>query len=294
MRKTIPCAGFLLLLASTASAQIAPPVPGAQPEVVTLRGVKFYSLPDAKGTVAAAQKALDADPKNVDLLQKLEQAQAGVWQYREAVATCTRALALALNNADLYIERGHRDLALRRFTQARADLDRAVQLDATKLDAYYHLGLAHYFLGEFSEAADAFRHAVDKAPTVESRINSTNWLYASLRRAGKTDEAAQALAKVTPNVTTADSHSQFYLNLLRFFQRSKNENEVVPPEPPRDNAVDPEPELRFDTVAYGVGNWFLYNGNKAKALEYFDKIAKGHVWVTWGFVGADVDSATRR
>lgn len=294
MRKTIACTGFLFLLASAAAAQVMPPAPGAQPEVVTLRGVKFYSLSDTKGAVAAAQKALDADPKNVDLLQKLEQAQAGVWQYREAVATCTSALALAPNNADLYIERGHRDLALRKFTQARADLDRAVQLDPTKLDAYYHLGLAHYFLGEFAEAAGAFGHAVDKAPTVESRINSMNWFYASLRRAGKTGDATQALAKITPDVTTADSHSQFYLNLLRFFQRSKTEAEVVPPEPARDDTADFEPELRFDTVAYGVGNWFLYNGNRAKALEYFDKIAKGHVWVTWGFVGADVDSVAGR
>ncbi len=50
----------------------------------------FYSLPDEKGVVAAARKNLAADPKNPDLLMKLEAAQVSVWQDREAVATCTR------------------------------------------------------------------------------------------------------------------------------------------------------------------------------------------------------------
>ncbi len=56
-------------------------------------------------------------------------------------------------------------------------------LDPKDMAAYYHLGLAHYFLGEFGEAADAFGHAVETAPDNDERINSINWLYAALRRA---------------------------------------------------------------------------------------------------------------
>jgi tetratricopeptide (TPR) repeat protein len=37
--------------------------------------------------------------------------------------------------------------------------------------AYYHLGLAHYFLGEFTQAVDAFHHAVETAPNTDERIN---------------------------------------------------------------------------------------------------------------------------
>ena len=50
----------------------------------------------------------------------------------------------------------------------------------------------------------------------------------------------------------------------------------------------------FDTVAYGVGNWYLYNGEPAKAQEYFSRIVKGHVWVTWGFIGAETEVAQWR
>lgn len=257
-------------------------------QVISALGTKFYSLADEKGVVAAAQKSLAAEPKNADLLLRLAQAQAAVWQDREAAETCTRALAIAPENADLYLERGHRELPLREFTRARADLERAVALDPKKVDAYYHLGLAHYFLGEFAPSAEAFRHAVELAPNTDSRINSTNWVYASSRRANQRQEAASAIAQITPEMKNSAEHTQFYLNLVRFFQGAMTETQALPPEPPPDNS-DTEVELRFDTVAYGVGNWHLYNNDAAKAQEYFRRIVKGHVWITWGFIGAETE-----
>jgi tetratricopeptide (TPR) repeat protein len=242
-------------------------------QVTSKLGRTFNSLPDPKEVVAVAEK-------NGDLL-KLVQAQISVWQDREAVETLTRAIA------DLYTERGHRYLPLRDFTKARADLKRAVELNPKNMAAYYHLGLAHYFLNEFNEAADAFAQAVATAPNTDERINSTNWLYAALRRAGKTAEAAKALEAVPPDMTNESPHTRFYLNLVRFFQGRMTEAEALPPEPPASN-TDQEVELPFDTVAYGIGNWYLYNGNPAKAQEYFRRVMKGHVWVTWGFIGSEL------
>jgi tetratricopeptide (TPR) repeat protein len=154
--------------------------------------------------------------------------------------------------------------------------------------AYYHLGLAHYFLGEFGQAADAFRHAVETAPNTDERINSTNWLFAALRRARRNDEALKALEAIPPEMTNQEPHTRFYLNLVRFFQGRMSESEALPPEPPAGN-TDTEAELPFDTVAYGIGNWYLSGGDTAKAREYFGRILKGHVWITWGFVGAETD-----
>ena len=259
-----------------------------RPETTSKLGTKFYSLADEKGAVAGAQKNLAADTKNPDLLLKLAQAQISVWQDREAVETLTRALAISPQNADLYTERGHRELPLREFARARTDLSRAAALNPKNMAAYYHLGLAHYFLGEFTPAADAFRHAVETAPNTDERINSTNWLYAALRRAKRTAEAAKALEAIPPEMTNQEPHTRFYLNLVRFFQGRMSESEALPPEPPAGN-TDPEVELPFDTVAYGIGNWHLSGGDTAKAQEYFHRILKGHVWITWGFVGAETE-----
>ncbi len=262
-------------------------------EVTSPLGTKFYSLADDKGVVAAARKAADGDALNADLLLKLAQAQASVWQEREAVEACTRGLALAPNRADLLTERGHRYLPLREFQKARADLTRAVALDAKNMAGYYHLGLAHYFLGEFAEAADAFQHAVETAPNTDERINSTNWVYAALRRANRPQDAARAAAAITPEMTNKEPHTLHYLNLVRLFQGRLTEAQITPPEPPRDGS-DTEAELRFDTVVYGVGNWHLYNGDRAEAQEYFRRVVEGKVWVTWGFIGAERELAAGR
>lgn len=271
---------LVLIFASPSRAQTAPVL-----EYTSSLGTKFYSLPDEKGTIAAAQKSLTADPSNPDLLLKLAQAHAAVWQDREAVATLTQAIAIASQNAALFTERGHRQLPLREFSRALSDLNRAVALNPKDADAYYHLGLAHYFLGEFAQAAEAFRKAVELAPNTDSRINSTNWTYASLRRANQPEDAARILSGITPEMKNSDPHSVFYLSLVRFFQGSLSESQAVPPA----DHSDTEAELHFDTVAYGVGNWHLYNGRPAKAQEYFDSILKGQVWITWGFVGAEAE-----
>jgi len=257
-------------------------------ELTSPLGTKFYSIPDEKGVVAAAQKAAAADPRSADLQLKLAQAHASVWQDQEAVAACTRGLQMQPNYVDLLIERGHRYLPLRQFDKARMDLSAAVRLDPKKMDAYYHLGLAHYFLRDFAKAADAFQHAVDLAPNNDERINSTNWLYASLRRANRKADAAQAAEAIPPDMTNTAPHTLHYLNLVRLFQGRAKEEAILPPVPPRDGS-DTEAELAFDTVTYGVGNWHLYNGEAARAQEYFKRVLQGKVWITWGFVGSECE-----
>jgi tetratricopeptide (TPR) repeat protein len=251
-------------------------------------GAKFFSLPDDKGAIAEAKQNLAANPSDPALLLKLAQAQFAVWQDKQAVVTLTKAITIAPTNGDLYIERGHRELPLREFAKARADLKRGAELSPKNMAAYYHLGLSHYFLGEFAEAGEAFHHAFETAPDDDERINATNWLYASLRRAGKKEEAAKALEAIPPDMTNKAAHTKFYLNLVRFFQGRMSESDALPPEPPAGN-TDQETELVFDTVAYGIGNWHLYNGEPTKAQEYFRRIMKGHVWITWGFVGAETE-----
>jgi tetratricopeptide (TPR) repeat protein len=257
----------------------------AQTTRVELRsplGRDFHSLPDDKGLVAAAEKALAEHPNDVKLILKLSQAHAAVWEDKEAVAVCTRGLKIDPNNVDLLIERGHRELPLRQFAQGRDDLERAAHLDPKQTEAYYHLGLAHYFMGEFAPAADAFCKGRDLVTAQDSLVNFTNWCYVALRRAGKKEEAGKALEKIPPDMQSNAGHTEFYFNLVRFYQGLKTEAAILPPPP-----TDTESELSFDTIAYQLGSWHLYNGDAAKANEYFARVSRGNVWVTWGFVGAE-------
>ncbi len=250
-------------------------------------GREFQSLPDEKGVVAEAEKALAANPEDVKLILKLSLAHAAVWEDQEAVAACTRGLTIDPANVGLLVERGHRELPLRMFAEARADLKRATELDPHQSEGFYHLGLAHYFLGDFAPAAEAFCKGRDLVTNQDSLVNFTNWCYVALRRAGKKDEAAKALEKIPPEMKSNAGHTTLYFNLVRFYQGRKTEAEVLPPAPK--DPADTEAELSFDTIAYQVGNWHLYNGHPDKAKQYFEQVSKGHVWVTWGFVGSTIE-----
>jgi tetratricopeptide (TPR) repeat protein len=255
-------------------------------ELTSGLGRNLYSLPDDE-SVTAARKNLAADPKNVERILQLSKAQAGRRQYKEAVATSTDGLALAPKNADLYLERGHRELGLREFKAAMNDLEQATRLAPEMLDAFYHLGLAHYFLSEFDEAAASFDKARSLAKNNDSLIDCSNWLYVSLRRAGKEQDAAQVLTRITPEVKNTEPHLYFYLRLLRFYQGQLTAEVVLPPPP--SGPGDLEAELAFDTVGYGVGNWRLYHHDTSEASGLFRNVVKGEAWNSWGFIGSEME-----
>jgi tetratricopeptide (TPR) repeat protein len=276
---------FLAAYGLTAYLSSQTPVHGAL-ELTSSLGRKLYALPEDQ-SVADARKNLAADPRNVSLLLQLAHAQASRRQYREAIATATAGLAFAPNNADLYLERGHRELGLREFKAAMKDLEQATQLAPEMLDAHYHLGLAHYFSGEFDDAAASFDQARSLAKNDDSLIDCSNWLYVSLRRAGKEQQAELVLARITPEVKNTEPHLYFYLRLLHFYQGKLTEEAVLPPPPA--GPADLEGELSFNTVTYGVGNWRVYHHHRSEAMGLFRSVVNGEAWNSWGFIGSELE-----
>lgn len=255
-------------------------------ETTSLLRRQLYSLPD-DGTIATAQRKLEADPKNVNLVLALSKAQAARRQYKEAVVTCTAGLKFAPDNADLLLERGHRELGLREFPAAQTDLERAAKLNPKQLDIFYHLGLAYYFQIQFKNAAESFRKALNLAQNSDSVIDCSNWLYVSLRRARDEPAAAQVLQRITPDLQNKEPHLLFYLKLLHFYQGAVSQQEIIPPKPASPD--DLESELAFDTINYGVGNWHLYHAEPQSARELFQAVVTGQAWNSWGFIGSELE-----
>ncbi len=270
--------GLALIMASLAAAPAL--------EVTSGLGRRLYALPD-NGTIAAARRQVQAHPSDPKLVLALSLAEAGQRQYREAVATDTRGLAAAPADAVLLLERGHRELGLREFAAAQRDLDRATQLDPMQLQAHYHQGLAHYFQGQFAAAAESFRQARDLARSNDDLIDCSNWLYVSLRRAGEEKTAEAVLERIGPGVTNTEPHLAFYLRLIRFYQGKLPEAQLLPPKPK--DPSDTEAELSYDTVAYGLGNWHLYNKDESRQRELFRSVVGGEAWNAWGFVGSETE-----
>src|SRR5216117_2750058 len=115
-----------LVAASVAAAAAAG---GQSVQYRSAAGVEYRSQPDT-GAIARAEQALAADPRNVQRFVDLGVAQSGARQFREAIETFTRGLAVSPDNALLLRWRGHRYLSVREFDRALADLTRGASIDS--------------------------------------------------------------------------------------------------------------------------------------------------------------------
>jgi hypothetical protein len=48
-------------------------------------------------------------------------------------------------------------------------------------------------------------------------------------------------------------------------------------------------DIQIATQGYGVGNWYLVNGDKGKAKAIYDRVVAGKAWAAFGFIAAEAD-----
>jgi tetratricopeptide (TPR) repeat protein len=250
-------------------------------EYRTPAGVEYRSQRDT-GAIARAESALAADPRNVDKIIALGVAQSGVRQYREAIATFTRGVGIAPKNALLYRWRGHRYLSTRQFDKAMNDLQRGARLDSTIYGIWYHLGIVRFVRRDFAGAADAFTRALPMSPDSAERAGSTDWLWMSLSRAGRKADA-QALLDRHPDVPNAGNA---YAQRLRLYRGEVSPDSVFTPADTSD--------IQVATLSYGIGNWYLVQGDTAKARSWFERSVTSGGWPAFGFIMSEVELRSSR
>ena len=263
----------LVLAASGAGAT------GASAQSVQYRspaGVEYRSLPDT-GTIAQAERQLSADPRNVERIIALGLAQSGARQFREAIATFTRGLALEPDNPTLLRWRGHRYLSVREMDRAREDLTRGLRLDSTNYGILYHLGIVRFAEGDFEGAARAFASAQPRAPNAGELAGATDWLWMALARAGKSAEAKAMLDRRPDSLPVTNAYTQ----RLRLYRGEIGPDAVITPADTSDVAVA--------TLSYGVGNWFLVRGDTARARTWFERSVGSGGWPGFGFILSEVE-----
>jgi tetratricopeptide (TPR) repeat protein len=244
-------------------------------------GVEYRAQRDT-GAIARAESALAADPRNVDRIIALGVAQSGVRQYREAITTFTRGLAIAPTNAVLFRWRGHRYLSTRQFERALADLTRGAELDSTIYGIWYHLGIVKFARRDFAGAVEAFSRALPIAPDSGERAGSTDWLWMSLSRAGRPAEA-QALLDRKPDVTPGGNA---YDQRLRLYRGQVSPDSVFTPADTSDIAIA--------TLSYGVGNWYLVRGDTVQARQWFERSVASGGWPAFGFIVSELELRSAR
>jgi tetratricopeptide (TPR) repeat protein len=239
-------------------------------------GVEYRSMPDT-GAIARAERALSADPRNVSLFIQLGMAQSAMRQFREAIQTFSRGLEVAPDNPMLLRWRGHRYLSVRELERALADLERGLRLDSTNYGILYHLGIVRFARGEYARAAELFARGQPRAPDAGELAGSTDWLWMSLMRAGKAAEAKAMLARRPDSLPVNNA----YTRRLQLYRGEIGPDEVFTP---ADTA-----DVQVATLSFGLGNWYLLNGDTARAKEWFRKSVASGGWPGFGFILSEIE-----
>jgi tetratricopeptide (TPR) repeat protein len=229
--------------------------------------------------------------------------EAYLYHYQKAIEIFTEGLEKYPESFRLYRHRGHRYITVREFDKAIEDLTKASNLmqgalleiepdgqpnklnkplSSTQFNIWYHLGLAYYLKGDFTNAEKAYLECMNVSDNDDLITATVDWLYMTYRRENKITEAAKLLEKIHDGMTIIENDS--YLKRLHLY------NGVLPVDSVLNvNASNDDIDLALATQGYGVGNWYLYNGDTTKAIEIFDRVLAGKHFSAFGFIAAEAD-----
>jgi tetratricopeptide (TPR) repeat protein len=305
--RLLKAAGIWLLLSSGAAFPGQDVPAASEYEAISLVGKKLVASAPDEAAVALYRKARVEFERNSNEINTiwLGRRAAYLGLYRESVRVFSDGLERFPESFRLLRHRGHRYITLRLFGRAVADLKRAAALSAsapldvepdgipnrarkplsnTQFNIWYHLGLAHYLEGDFASAVEAYRECLKWSKNDDLKTAATDWLFMSLRRLGRDEEAAKCLAPVRERMTIIENGA-YHQRLLVYKGLRKPESLLEMPAGlnERDRA------LNFAVQAYGLGNWHLYNGDAAKAKTLFVRLVEEGSWAAFGTIAAEAE-----
>ena len=300
---------FLLMSVMSATAQILPDVPEGA-EAISLSGEPLY-MPDPTNETVLENLSITRnrymdypmDPKRV-IWYGRRLGYAG--DFRKAIKIFTEGTLDFPNDPKFYRHRGHRYITVREFDRAIADLEKAATLIKGKSNIveedgapnaagipvstlhgniYYHLGLAYYLKHDWENAKRVYDLDHNVARNDDNRVSIAHWRYMIRRRMGEThDQAKHVLDEINADMKILENHT--YHKLDMFYKGELSEAEIS-------KDIDLEDSADAAT-AYGLANWYYYNGDEAKAKEMMTKMLNAKSWGSFGYIAAEADLAAMK
>lgn len=228
-------------------------------------------------------------------------------EYKAAIKIYSDGLKWNPKDARIYRHRGHRYITLRCFDDAIKDFKTAAKLIKGKPDEvepdgipnakniptstlqsniWYHLGLAYYLKGDFKNALQAYKECQKVSKNNDMLVATAYWQYMTLRRMGKTNDAKRVLESFSDTIEVIENTD--YLKLIRLNRGEERPDNVL-----TEIRGDAD-TLKSSSLGYGIGNYFLYNGDKEKAVTVFRKIIEGNQWASFGYIAAEAELKRRK
>ncbi len=223
-------------------------------------------------------------------------------RYNDAIRVYSNGLLHHPDSYKLRRHRGHRYISIRKFDDAIADLEQAAALtkgvpdemepdglpnalnqprSSDQTNIWYHLGLAYFLKGSFSKSAVAFQNCVNLSTNDDMKVAATDWLYMCYRRLGRKDRADRLLEGIKPEMDIIENTS-YHKRLLMY----KGE---IAADSLLEAAVNEQNSLDLLTQGFGVGHWYLVNGDQGRASRIFQLITMQENWAAFGFIAAEAE-----
>ncbi len=299
-------ATLVFSLAAVAAPSDSPPVgiTSLLGQPLTAQALAPEDEAQMEAQLAQARAVWEQDRNDGDALIWVGRRTAYLGRYREAIGIFSDGIARHPADARMYRHRGHRYLTVREIDRAIADFEKAGALMAGQPDSiepdglpnarnvptgtlhsnvWYHLALGYYLKGEFGRAAVTWTRARDSLGNPDNLVAASYWLYLSLQRAGRPDDAAEVLRPITADLDVIENTE--YHQLLRMFQGERTPEELL--------AAAGE-DSGGSATRYGVSAWYLVNGRRDEAESLWKAILNGTDWPSFGYLAAEAELASGR
>ena len=270
----------------------------------SLTGEALISAPASDVSIenlASAKADFDANPENADATIWYGRRMAYTGDFLSAIDIFSQGIALHPSDARLYRHRGHRYISIREFDKAIADFETAasliqgqenaiepdglpnaqnIPLTTTHGNIWYHLGLAYYLKQDWANALTAFQNGYNTGGNDDNLVSTGHWIYMIHRRMGNESAARASLGGISRNMTIIENMSYHELCLLYRGEISIDQMMAA-------NGDDPSNAA----VAYGIANYYFYNGEREKSDALLNSIVQGSSWASFGYIAAEADLA---
>ena len=289
-------------------------------EAVSLLGDTLYAreLPSAikkqyETALREAEQRYEQNPDQLDNIVWWGRRLGYLSRYQEAIQVFTDGLQRFPESAELYRHRGHRYITTRQFDKAIRDFEQSAQLlkdqpvrvepdgvpiplppdnqpTSLQFNVYYHLGLAYYLTGQYGPAAEAYETCLTYCDTDDETVAAADWLYMTYRRLGEDEVAERTLAAIQEDMQVQENEG--YLERLLMYKGYVTPESLLVATDEADTATDRD--LSRATAGYGVGNYYLSEGDSLLGEEIFQDIIDGRHWAAFGYIAAEADLARQR
>jgi tetratricopeptide (TPR) repeat protein len=221
-------------------------------------------------------------------------------KYEESINIYTVGESKFPSSYKILRHRGHRYITLREFDKAVDDLQTAAfyvrnepieiepdgipnaynrPLSNNKFNIWYHLGLAYYLKGNYDKAISSYKKCLEYSNNNDLKVATSYWLYNTYLKIGNTEAANELIRDINGSMRLIENKT--YHELIMMFKGFLTPESLV-------TKYTSDGVLNA-TAGYGIGNYFLANNKKDRAIPIFSRIIETDQWDSFGYIASEVE-----